>query len=106
MSFSLKMEVILILVMIISMLVGFINQFLHMRYLKKHKTVIYNSLENKKSIIKLPIFMNLDPKKFWKYSFVILKEKDKRLKMHKIIYLTTSFIVITVLIILLMNPVE
>lgn len=100
------MEIILVTIGLLSFLTGFVNHFLHMRYLKKHKPTIYNSLENKKSLIKLPIFMNLDLKKWWKYNFNFMNEKEKRIKLHKIIYIISLFIFMAALIVLLMNPVE
>lgn len=104
MVLSLKLRLILLVVAVLSSWVGLINHFLYMGYLKKYKPLIYNSLANKKSLIKLPTFMNLDLKLFWKYNLNFVKEKDHRIKLHKIIYLTISFIFIVVSIILLTNP--
>lgn len=89
MNFTSKMTEVLIiwnyLLAVILGIIGIINYVLFIKYLEKNHFTLLKKLENKKSIIKLPTIINLDPY-FFKYVFTIQKSDDYKIKIHKIIY--------------------
>ncbi len=79
-------------------MLGIINYLSFLNYLKTKKHSLLQSLLNKKSIIPLPYYINLDPRQWFTFVVNIHNEKDKRLKIHKILYLVTlvSMIIVSI----------
>lgn len=96
MELTIIIEVIFIFIIIISAIVGIINNLKFMQYLKRNRPQILDNLINKHSLIKLPYYMNIKPREFISYCIHInKKEDDKRIIFHKITYLVSisSFLI-------------
>ena len=78
---------------IVAMVVGIVNYVLFFRYMNKNYFTVLKKFENKQSIIRLPLIINLKPEWF-KYLFTIKKTEDKKIKFYKVIYILCVFIFI------------